>query len=268
VVRGKAVAVLLSAMVVVACGASRSASASWPGGSSSLVVAAAASLRGPLEGAESAWEAAHPGSALTVSIDSSAALETQIELGAPVDVFLSADTTNAQKLVDRGLTGGELVRFATNELTVIVPAGNPAAITAPADLAKPGIKVIAAGEAVPITGYATQLVSKLAAETGDPAGFDAAYVANIVSREDNVKAIVAKLELGEGDAGIVYVTDARASSRVKSIQVPPAAGVRATYAGVMVAASRNPAAAREFLAWIAGPEGQAILGEFGFLPPP
>ena len=120
---------------------------------------------------------------------------------------------------------------------------------------------------MPITKYATQLVANLAREAGYPADFAAAYTANIASKEDNVKAVVAKIELGEGDAGIVYVTDARASTKVTTIDVPDSANVPATYAGVVVKASKNAAAARAFLDWFAGPDGQAILGGSGSFRP-
>ena len=119
---------------------------------------------------KTAYEAANPGTTLTISTDSSRALETQIEQGAPADVFLSADTTNPQKLVDKGLAAGAVVKFAGNLLTVIVPTANPAGIATPADLAKAGVKVIAAGDTVPITKYATQLVANLAKQPGYPAG--------------------------------------------------------------------------------------------------
>jgi molybdate transport system substrate-binding protein len=152
-------------------------------------------------------------------------------------------------------------------LTIIVPTANSAGIKTPADIAKTGVKVIAAGDQVPITKYATQLVANLAKEAGYPTDFVAKYTANIASKEDNVKAIVAKIELGEGDAGIVYVTDARASTKVTAVDVPDTANVPATYAGVVVKASRNAAAAQAFLTWFAGPDGQAILSTFGFLPP-
>jgi molybdate transport system substrate-binding protein len=232
-----------------------------------LTIYGAASLKGVLDKVKTAYETANPGTALTISTDSSATLETQIEQGAPADVFLSADTTNPKKLVDKGLAAGAAVTFAGNKLTVIVPTTNPAGIKTPADLAKTGVKVIAAGDAVPITKYATQLVANLAKEAGYPADFAAKYTANIASKEDNVKAIVAKIELGEGDAGIVYVTDAKASTTVTTIDVPDTANVPATYAGVVVKASRNAAAAQAFLTWFAGPDGQAILSTFGFLPP-
>ena len=232
-----------------------------------LDILAAASLKGALEEAKSAYETANPGTTLVLSTDSSAALETKIEQGAPADVFLSADTTNPQKLVDGGFASGAAVAFAGNKLTVIVPTDNPAGIESPADLAEPGVKVIGAGEAVPITKYAKQLLANLAKESGYPAGFEAAYTANVVSMEENVKAVVAKIELGQGDAAIVYVTDAAASSKVKAIDIPPTANVPATYAGVVVKASANEAAASAFLTWLAGADGQAILAEFGFLPP-
>jgi molybdate transport system substrate-binding protein len=169
--------------------------------------------------------------------------------------------------VDTGLAAGTVTKFAGNLLTVIVPMANPAGIKTPADLARPGIKVIAAGNTVPITKYATQLVANLAKQPGYPADFVAQYTANIVTREDNVAAVVAKIELGEGDAGIVYVTDAKTSTKVMTIAVPDAANVPATYGGVVVKASPNVAAAQAFLAWLAGPDGQAILASFGFLPP-
>jgi molybdate transport system substrate-binding protein len=263
----------LIAAVIVACSGARAMATpaasdrSSAGGAIELTILAAASLKGVLEEVDAAYEAANPGTTLTISTDSSAALATQIEQGAPADVFLSADTRNPQALVDKGLAAGDPVTFAGNKLTVIAPTDDKVAITTPADLAKPGIKVIAAGDEVPITRYATQLVDNLAREPGYHADFAAAYAANIASREDNVKAVVAKIELGEGDAGIVYVTDATASDGVTTIDVPDTADVPATYDGVVVKASRNAAAAARLLDWLAGPEGGAILARAGFLPP-
>jgi molybdate transport system substrate-binding protein len=233
-----------------------------------LTVYGASSLKGVLDKAKAAYEAAVPGTTLTIATDSSATLETQIEQGAPADVFLSADTKNPQKLVDDGFAAGDLVPFAGNLLTVVVPADNPGALKSPADLAKPGLKIIAAGDDVPITEYGTQLVANLAKEPGYPADFAAAYAANVVSKEDNVRALLAKIELGEGDAGIVYVTDAKALGKVATIDVPDAANVPATYAGVVVRSTAQAAAAAAFLDWLVGPDGQAILAGFGFLPAP
>ena len=234
----------------------------------SLTIYAAASLKAALTQVKTRYEAARPGTTLTISTDSSTALETKIEQGAPADVFLSADTANPQKLVDKSLAAGNLTKFAGNLLTVIVPTGNPAGIQTPADLAKSDVKVIAAGDTVPITKYANQLVANLAKQPGYPADFVSKYTANVVSKQDNVAAVVTQIELGEGDAGIVYVTDARTSTKVVTVAVPDSANVPATYAGVVVKASANTAAAQAFLTWLAGPDGQAVLAAFGFLPAP
>lgn len=247
-------------------GAVRPASSTAPA-PAALTIYGAASLKGPLDQAKSAYEAAHPGSTVTISTDSSSALETQIEQGAPVDVFLSADTTNPKKLVDAGLAAGDPVTFAANQLTIVVPTANAAGIRSPLDLGRSGVKVVAAGDEVPITTYARQLLDQLARTSGYPADFAARVGANIVSKEDNVKAVIAKVELGEGDAGVVYVTDAKASSKVSTVEIPDSANVAATYAGVVVKASKNADAAEAFLDWFAGPDGQSILAAFGFLPP-
>jgi molybdate transport system substrate-binding protein len=232
-----------------------------------LTVFGAASLKGALDQLKTTYEAGHPGTTLTISTDSSAALRTQIEQGAPADVFLSADVTNPQKLVTAGLADGHAVDFAGNVLTIVVPIGNPAKIALPADLATSGVKVIAAGDDVPITKYAKQAVDLLAGIPGYPTDFAAKYAANVVSREDNVKAVIAKIELGEGDAGIVYVTDARASTKVAVIDIPPQANPPATYAGVVIKSSKNPVAAHQFLDWMTGAEAQLILKKLGFIPP-
>lgn len=264
---------ILTGLALLAFGACSGAAGGSSSGSTALTSGAAltiygaASLKGPLDQAKPAYEAAHPGSTVTISTDSSAALEMQIELGAPADVFLSADTTNPKKLVDAGLAAGDPVTFAANQLTIVVPTANAAGIRSPLDLARSGVKVVAAGDEVPITTYARQLLDQLARTPGYPADFAARVGANVVSKEDNVKAVIAKVELGEGDAGVVYVTDARASSKVSTVDIPDSANVAATYAGVVVKASKNGGAAEEFLDWFAGPDGQSILAAFGFLPP-
>jgi molybdate transport system substrate-binding protein len=269
---GALIVVLAACSSGVGTSPSRSTSPAPPPNAASpapaaLTIYGAASLKGVLDDVKTAYEATTRGAMLTTSTDSSSALETQIEQGAPADVFLSADTTNPQKLIDQGLAAGAAVTFARNELTVIVPTANSAGIHSPLDLANAGVKVIAAGDAVPITKYATQLIADLGNERGYPADYAAKVRGNIASKEDNVKAVVAKIELGEGDAAIVYMTDAEASTKVSTIDVPASANVPATYTGVVVKASPNAAAAGAFLDWFAGPAGQAILASFGFLPP-
>jgi molybdate transport system substrate-binding protein len=269
------------AIALAACGASSASPSAAPastapsaapsavapaGPATELQVYAASSLKSVLAKVKTAYEAANAGVTLTVSTDSSTALETKIEQGAPADVFLSADTANPQKVVDKFLASGTVVKFAGNLLTVIVPTANPAAIATPTGLGKSGVKIIACADGVPIQKYTTQWLAKVAALPAYGAGFPAAFAANVVSHEDNVGAIVTKVGLGEGDAGIVYVTDAKASDKVKTIDIPAAENVPATYGGVVVKASKSADAATAFLTWLASPTGQQILTDAGFQP--
>jgi molybdate transport system substrate-binding protein len=266
---------LLAVVLLAACGGGGTASQAAPaqstpganGGPVSLTIFAAASLNGAMTDAVAAYAAVRPGVTITVSTDSSAALETQIEQGAPADVFLSADIENPKKLVDAGLALKTAEIFAGNKLVIIVPKDNPGGLTTARELDKAGLRIIAAGDGVPITAYANQAVANIASRFG-PSSLVEVYNADIVSKEDNVNAVLAKIELGEGDAAIVYVTDANGSDKVKTIDIPDSANVPATYAGVVIKASANRGAAQDFLDWLAGPDGQAILAKYGFLPPP
>jgi molybdate transport system substrate-binding protein len=234
-----------------------------------LTIYAAASLRDVLDALQGAYESANPGTSLVISTGASSALSTQIEQGAPGDVFLSADTANPERLVEGGYAAGDAAVFAGNLLIIITPPDDPGGVETPADLGKDGLRIIAAGEEVPITKYATQLVQNLAALPGYPADFEAAYAANIATREESVADVVTKVAapVAEGDAGIVYVTDATsAGANVSTVAVPEEANVPATYAGIVLESSRQPEAAQAFLDWVVGPEGQAILESFRFLP--
>ena len=274
----RALLVLIVAVALAACSSGTTATASVapasavPSAAASagpaleLQVYAAASLKAVLDKVKTAYEAANPGTTLTISTDSSAALETKIEQGAPADMFLSADVANPQKLADKGLAAGTVTKFAGNLLTVIVPTANPAAIKTPADLATSGVKVIACAVGVPIQKYTATLLDNLARAPGYPADFAAKVNANVVSKEDNVGAIVAKVSLGEGDAGIVYTTDAKTTAKVTTIAIPAGSNVPATYGAVVVKASANQAAATAFVSWLEGTDGQAILAAFGFQP--
>ena len=231
-----------------------------------LTVLAAASLTDAFEEIAGLWTAAYPGSELVLSFDASSALRTQIEEGAAADAFASADERNAQTLVDECLAPGPITPFAHNELVIVVPDGNPAGIETPADLAKDGVRVVAALPEVPITKYTTEVLANLAELEGYPDGFVEAVTANTVSEEENVRAVLAKIELGEGDAALVYVTDALSSEGVDTVAIPDEANVLVTYAAVTVGASSQPALAADFLEFLVGPEAQAVLASDGFVP--
>ncbi len=252
--------VALAVVLLAACGPSS------PSGTAELTVFAAASLRTALERLEPAWEEQTPAAPITLAMDSSAALRVQIEQGAEADAFLSADPADAAALARVGLAN-QPVPFASNTLVIVVPLDNPQAVRSPADLGNHGLRIVAAGEDVPLTRYAREVVDRLAGIDGYPDEFVAAYEINVASREDNARAVLAKVELGEGDAASVYATDARGSDRVQVIPIPSEAQAAVTYAAV---ALRGPDEARatELITWLREPGAQAILADAGFLPPP
>ncbi len=238
-----------------------------PSSTASPVITAfvAASLRDAMAAVGPAYAEA-TGVQIETSADASTALRVLIEQGARTDVLLSADTKNPDTLLAGGLVIGSVVPFAQNSVAIIVPTSNPAGIRSALDIGRPGVKIVAAGEGVPITGYADRLVEQLGADTSHRGAFVAGYAANVVTREDNVKAVVAKIELGEGDAAIVYATDALAATGVLVIPISDGLNVLATYAGVVPTTALHPDAGGAFLDWLAGPSGQAILARFGFIP--
>ncbi len=259
------IAAALVALLATGCAAPNSGEPDGSLATPVVSVFAAASLGRVVDALGAAYEP-RAGVAIESSTGASTALRVQIEQGAVVDLFLSADTKNPNALAAAGLVVGDVVPFARNGLTIVVPAGNPASITSIADLGLPGVKVIAAGEAVPISGYAAIAIARWSATPGVDPSFAVAYARNVVSREDNVGAVVTKIQLGEGDAAIVYATDAAGATGIEAIALPPTIDVVATYAGVVPSTAREGAAGRALLSWLADTDGQAFLAGFGFRP--
>jgi molybdate transport system substrate-binding protein len=227
-----------------------------------VTVFAAASLRDVFDELETAWAEDHPEAPITTAYAASNVLAAQIREGAPADVFVSADTERPRQLAEAGEAAGEPVAFARNRVTIVTPAGSDR-INSPADLALPGVRLVAVSSAAPISRYADQALAELAQLMPDPDAFAASVAANTVSREDNVRASLAKVELGEGDAAIVYRTDALSSDQVREI---PLSGleVNADYAALQI--SDRPIAAA-FTDWLSGPQAQAIMKAAGFEAP-
>jgi molybdate transport system substrate-binding protein len=222
-----------------------------------ITVFAAASLTDAFTEIGDAFTAANPDARATFSFDASSALVQQIVEGAPADVFASADSANMDKLTEPGLNDGEPEIFATNLLTIIVPAGNPAGIAGVADLADPAVKVVLCATEVPCGRYAAQIL--------DTAG----VTVTPVSLEQNVRGVVTKVTAGEADAGIVYVTDVTAAGdAAEGVEIPADVNVLAEYPIASVAASANQELDRAFIDFVLGVEGQAILAEHGFGPAP
>jgi molybdate transport system substrate-binding protein len=151
-------------------------------------------------------------------------------------------------------------------LVVIVPQDNPAEIESLADLARPGVKLVLTAEEVPVGRYARQALDNLNGHLG--ADFAVSVLANVVSNEDNVKQVVAKVSLGEADAGIVYSTDAMAVPSLPTISIDDPYNVTAAYPLAVLTAAPQPELAEQFAAFVLSSEGRAILASFGFLPPP
>jgi molybdate transport system substrate-binding protein len=230
-----------------------------------LTVFAAASLTDAFTEIGAAFDAANPGVTTTFNFAGSQALQTQIEEGAPADVFASASGKEMDTLVAGGLVAQDAVQiFLTNKLVVILPADNPAGITTLEDLAKPGIKLVLAAEEVPVGKYARQALDLMDASFG--AGFKDKVLANVVSNEDNVKQVVAKVQLGEADAGIVYISDSIAAPDLKSIEIPANLNVIAKYPIAPLVKSANADLAAKFIEYVLSTEGQDILSKWGFAP--
>jgi len=232
-----------------------------------LAAFVAASLRDTFDALAPVYESTHPRVRLVVTADASNVLRAQIEAGAAADVFASADSANPQRLVDAGSTVGPASLFAANELALVTPATSGAGIQDVFDLGRPGVRVVAAGPDVPISGYVARLIQNLQAQPGAQPGLSDAIDANVVSREDNVRAVLAKIELGEGDAAFVYATDARGDPRVRVVPIPPGVNVRAAYAAVVPGSTTHPVEASAFVEWLSGPDAAAILGDHGFQSP-
>ena len=156
--------------------------------------------------------------------------------------------------------------FLTNSLLVILPANNPANIQTLQDLARPGIKLVLAAEEVPAGKYARQVLANLDKDPAFASDFSTQVLANVVSNETDVKQVVAKVQLGEADAGIVYVSDAVAAPDLKTIEIPTADNVIAKYPIAVLNNAQQPDLAAEFIAYVLSADGQATLKKWGFVP--
>jgi molybdate transport system substrate-binding protein len=220
-----------------------------------LVVFAASSLSDTYTSLGETFEASHPAVTVKFSFDGSSTLVDQLKQGAPADIFASADRPNMTKATTANLMFGTPSLFATNTLTIIVPKGNPAGITG-LDSSLAGKKLVVCADGVPC-GSAT---TKLAAMLG--------VALKPVSQETKVTDVRAKVESGQADAGVVYVTDAKASgSKVDTIAITNADQVKNEYLLGVVATSKNVSLASQFVALVTGSEGQKVLSGAGFTLP-
>jgi molybdate transport system substrate-binding protein len=240
--------------------------AAIPQATGEITVFAASSLTDAFNDLGAAFQAANPGVKVTFNYGSSSQLATQLGQGAPADVFASADQTqmdNAKK--GNAITGEDRV-FVRNRLTLITPKDNPKGIKSVMDLATPGVKLVTTDPAVPIGAYTLAMLDKASADPTYGADFRSKVEANIVSREDNVRQEVSKVQLGEGDAGVCYTTDVTPAVRdqLNQIDIPDPLQTIAVYP-IATAKGPNSAGGAAFTAFVLSPAGQEILARWGFI---
>jgi molybdate transport system substrate-binding protein len=246
-------AVLALAVPLAACGSDDDSSDGGGRTSSTLTVYAAASLTSTFEEIGEQFEAAHDGVKVEFDFGGSSDLVTQIQEGAPADVFASADTKNMDKLVAADLADDDPQDFATNTLEIATPPDNPAGVASFQDLAAKGLQLVICAPEVPC-GAATQTMAE-----------DLGVTLRPVSEEQSVTDVLAKVTSGEADAGVVYVTDVTAAGdAVEGITFPESGDVVNTYPIAPVEGSAEADLAEEFTEFVLGDTGQQILQDAGF----
>jgi molybdate transport system substrate-binding protein len=234
-----------------------------------LTVMAAASLTESYTEIGALFESQNPGVTVTFNFAGTQALVEQLTQGAEADVFASANTKYMNAAVDAGLVAADTAQtFAYNKLVVIYPKDNPAGIAELKDLAKSGLKLDLADSSVPVGQYSLDFLDKAAADAAYGTAYKDAVLSNVVSYEENVKAVVTKVSLGEADAGIVYLTDvtADAAESVSKLDIPDELNTIATYPVAPLTASKNADLAQAFVNLVLSSEGQTILAKYGFVP--
>ena len=229
-----------------------------------LNVFAAASLTESFTDIATQFEATHPQIDVVLNFAGSQTLRLQIEQGAQVDVFASANEEHMQALVDANFLHDPTI-FTQNRLAVIVPIANPAGIDTLADLAQPNIKLVLAGPNAPVGRYSRASLERLNQDSRLGADYASKVLSNVVSEEENVKAVVAKVLLGEADAGIVYLSDvtAAAQNEVITLIIPPDFNVEANYPIAVATDDRTPELTQQFVDFVLSSAGQDVLAHHG-----
>jgi molybdate transport system substrate-binding protein len=229
-------------------------------------VFAAASLAGPFAEIGSLLEESEPGVAVEFNFASSGRLLLQLEQGAGADVFAAASPEEIDEAIGASLVdAARAQRFARNHLVVIVPPENPGGVQTLADLARPGLRLDLASRSAPVGRYAAEMLGLMSLDPAYGPDFQARALANVVSYEENVRAVVAKVALGEVDAGVVYASDVAGSDEAFGVlEVPPAFTPDITYwAAPLLEASEADLAAR-FIEVLLSPSGAEVLTRYGF----
>jgi molybdate transport system substrate-binding protein len=260
--------VFINLLLSSAC-ASRRTSENFLGHTAQLTVLAAASLNESFTEIGELFEAQNPGVRVAFSFAGSQQLAQQLANGAPADVFASASEKYMDSAIESGrVEFGNAHVFAINRLVVIYPQSNPARLYELEDLARPGLKLILAAREVPAGQYSLDFLGKAGMDPSLGSSFGADVLKNVVSYEDNVKAVLTKVLLGEADGGIVYSSDVTpdASGKVGMIEIPDELNVFASYPIAAIQDSVQADLARKFIDLVLSPKGQHILANNHFIP--
>jgi len=231
-----------------------------------LTVFAAASLHAAFPDLGKIFEATHPGVTVRFVFNGSQALEAQLAQGAHADVFASADLGWMDKATSDGLVGSS-APFATNSLVVIASMNSP--VQTAHDLSSPGLRVLLCADTVPCGRYARATLQKMEADRAFGKGFASSVIHNVVSEEENVEAVVAKVSLGEADAGIVYRSDVvKVPAQVRVVTLPTVDQPSIVYPIAAVKGSASPDVAADFIAFVRSAAARDILRRAGFAPAP
>jgi molybdate transport system substrate-binding protein len=262
--------VFLMLLGVVSCGG-RAGSVSGSGGGGkkqggTLTILAASSLIDAFGELGKTFENQNEGVTVKQSFESSSTLLTQIQQGAPADVFASAATEEMDTAVDDGLVAGKPQVFVKNREIIMVPKDNPADITEFEDVANPGVKLALAQKDVPAADYALQILDKANAQYGP--GFKKDILANVVSREADVRASVNRVVVGDADATFGYASDYTVDirDRVKVVPIPPDLNIIATYPIAALDDAKDPGLAKKWVELVTSKEGQRVLKKWNFEP--
>ena len=232
-----------------------------------LVVSAAASLKDVFNEAGKIFEQENPGTKVAFNFSGSSQLAGQIDQGAPVDVFVSADMSHINRLAGKGLIAESSI-VAQNKLAIIVSKVSPEKIETLEDLSKKGLRLIMAAKQVPVAVYALQFLKKVDQAGIYGADFSSKVLRNTISEEPDVRMVAMKVAMGEGDVGIVYVSDVTGDikNKIKTIAIADQFNVIADYGIAIVKGTSHPAAAKAFYGFIRSARGQALLAKGGLLP--
>lgn len=237
-------------------------------GDTTLTVFAAASLTDVFEDLADEFESQTPGVEVLFNFSGSSGLAAQLVEGAPADVFASANIPQMIVVQQARRVTAEVAIFARNRLVVIVPADNPAEIETLQDLANEGVQLLVAAPGVPVREYTDTFLERAAASDEFGADFADAVTTNIVSEEDNVRQVAAKVALGEADAGVVYISDITPdiADNVLTIDIPDNYNTIAEYPIGVIDDTTQPELAQAFVDFVLSETGQALLRDYNFIP--